>query len=210
MNPSVIRNANLIVGLMLIIGICGQQRAGARQADRQTETPVVQERHPVRWTRAVGPPSRDALMAKLQRPVKKPSSQRIYEHNEKEREIRTCIDYARAVRNGWKKDANGYERATWSFFEDECAPIALVLSAKPSRVSYVSNFTLTAATLNILPPTLSFSPIGEVEEKAAAAERNGLSWKRFKPELKVIKTGENFISVELRAYEAETKPKKRK
>lgn len=152
--------------------------------------------HPVRWTRAVGPPSRQALKMKLLRPVKKPPSQKIYEHTGREREIRTCTDYAQAKKNGWEDDANGFERATGSFFKDECEPVLLILAAKPSRVSYVVGFTLNQATLDILPPSLSFTPVGELEEKADAAERQGLSWKQFKPGLKMLEKGADSMTVE--------------
>lgn len=72
--------------LLIILATAAQQRAQAQ--------------HPVRWTKAVGPPSRQALQAKLRRPVKRPPSQTIYEHTGHQREIRTCADYARARKNG--------------------------------------------------------------------------------------------------------------
>jgi hypothetical protein len=171
-----------IIELMLTIAISGQRAASAQ--------------HPVRWTRAVGPPSRQALKAKLQSPVKKPASQKIFEHGGRKREIRTCADYERAKRNGWEDDANGYEHATESFFKDACDSLLLILAAKESRVSYVTGLRLNEASLDELPPSMSFAPIGEVEEKAAEAERQGLSWKKFKPGLKILTKGANAVSVE--------------
>ena len=155
-----------------------------------------QARHPVRWTRAVGPHSRLALEAKLKRPVKLPRGQEIYEHSDRHRQIRTCADYARAMKNGWRNNANTFEMTMAASFKDQCDVPLLVLAAKPSRVSYVQNFKLDEAALDLLPPTLSFTPVGELEEAADAAERQGLSWKKFKPGLKLLKKGANWMVVE--------------
>ncbi len=128
--------------------------------------------------------------------MNRPATQKIYEHTGREREIRTCADYARAKKNGWRNDANGYERATESYFKDQCDATLLILAAKPSRVSYIKNFKLNEAALDLLPPSLSFAPVGELEERADEAERKGQSWKKFKPELKLLNKGANWISVE--------------
>ncbi|HKV41608.1 MAG TPA: hypothetical protein VJX67_20560 [Blastocatellia bacterium] len=157
-------------------------------------TPLPQ--YPVRWTRAVGPPSRQALKAQLRQPVKKPRSQKIYEHTEAQREIRTCIDYASARRDGWSDSANTYERSTGSFFRDQCDVALLVLAAKPSRTSYLHNFKLNEAGLNLLPPSLSWAVSNDEEEAVAEAERKGLSWKSFNPALKVLEKGANSITVD--------------
>lgn len=155
-----------------------------------------QAAYPVRWTRAVGPPSRQELKAQLKRPVKLPRGQKIYEHTARGSEIRTCVDYTRAKKDGWRDNANGYERATEGFFKDQCDATMLILAAKPSRVSYVKNFRLDETVLDSLPPSLSFTPFGEHERAANAAERQGLSWKKFKPGLKLLKKGANWITVE--------------
>lgn len=188
------RSTALIV--LIILATAVQQRAQAQYS--------------VRWTRAVGPPSRQALQAKLKRPVKRPPSQTIYEHTGRQREIRTCADYARARKNGWSDSANTYERSTEAFFKDECDVALLVLAAKPSRVSYVRNFKLDEAALDLLPPTLSWILSGEEEQAADDAERQGLSWKKFKPELKTVgkstdwmaieEPGEARISLEIKAF----------
>jgi hypothetical protein len=155
-----------------------------------------QARHPVRWTRAVGPPPRLALEAKLKRPVKLPRGQEIYEHSDRHRQIRTCADYARAMKNGWKNNANTFEMTMAASFKEECDVPLLILAAKPSRVSYVQNFKLDESALDLLPPTLSFTPFGELEEAADGAERTGLSWKKFKPGLKLLKKDANWMVVE--------------
>jgi hypothetical protein len=165
------------LAVLLFLGMAGQRSAQAQR--------------PVRWTRAVGPPSRQALEAKFRQPVKKPRSQRIYEAK---REIRTCASYARAKMSGWKA-ADGYEFATEAFFKDQCQTIAVVLAAKPSRVSYLKNFKLDEAALDLLPPTLTFAPFGEVEEAADKAEQQGLSWKKFRPGLKIQYKSANEITV---------------
>src|ERR1700675_79814 len=120
--------------------------------------------HPVRWTRAVGPPSRQALQAKLKRPVKLSQEDKIQEHTGQHRQIRTCVDYARAQKNGWRNDANTYEMGVAASFKEECDLPQLILAAKPSRVSYVKNFKLNESALDLLPPSLSVTPVGELEE----------------------------------------------
>jgi hypothetical protein len=152
--------------------------------------------HPVRWTTAVGPPSRQALQAKLKRPVKRPRGQEIYEHTESQGEIRTCADYARAKKNGWSDSANTYERSTESFFKDQCDVLLLVLTAKPSRISYVTDFKFDETALDMLPPSLSWILSGDEEAAAGKAERRGLSWRKFKPGVKVLKKDADWISVE--------------
>lgn len=181
---------------LLILAAAAQQRAYAQ--------------HPVRWTRAVGPPSRQALQAKLKQPVKRPPSQKIYEHTGRQREIRTCADYAHARKNGWSDSANTYERSTEAFFKDQCDVALLVLAAEPSRVSFVRNFKLDEAALDLLPPSLSWILSGEEEQAADDAEHQGLSWKKFKPELKirgkylngmtVEESGAAIIDLEIKAF----------
>jgi hypothetical protein len=68
--------------------------------------PAPQSHYPMRWTRAVGAPSRQALEAKLKRPVKLGQGEKIYKHNDRKRAIRTCADYARAQKDGWRDTAN--------------------------------------------------------------------------------------------------------
>lgn len=152
-----------------------------------------QPRHPVQWTEAVGPNSRQELQARLKRPVKLPRGQKIYQHTDPGREIRTCADYRRAKKDGWSDSANTLERTTESFFKDQCDVPLLVLAARPSRVSYVRNFKLDQATLDLLPPSLSWM-MGDREVNDA--ERQGLSWKKFKPGLKVREKYKNGIGVE--------------
>jgi hypothetical protein len=155
-----------------------------------------QARHAVRWTGAVGPGSRQALEAKLKRPVKLPRGQKIFEHTDTKREIRTCADYMRAKKAGWRDSANTYERSTESFFKDQCDVPLLVLAAQPSRVSYVKNFKLDEAALDLLPPSLSWIMSGDEEQAADEAERQGLSWKKFKPGLKIREKYANGMEVE--------------
>ena len=152
--------------------------------------------HPVRWTREVGPNSRQALEAKLMRPVKLSRGVKIYEHTDQKREIRTCADYAHAMKNGWRDNANTYEMTVAASFKEQCDLTLLILAAKPSRVSYVRNFKLDEAALDLLPPSLSFAPVGEIEQAADEAERQGLSWKKFNPGLKLLKKSANWMVVE--------------
>jgi hypothetical protein len=72
----------------------------------------------------------------------------------------------------------------------------LILAAKPSRVSNVQNFKLDESALDLLPPSLSFTPFGELEEAADAAERQGRSWKKFKPGLKIREKYTNQMTLE--------------
>jgi hypothetical protein len=135
-------------------------------------------------------------VAKLKRPVKRPSGQNIYEHSERQREIRTCSDYARAKKDGWSDSANTYERSTESFFKDQCDVLLLVLKAKPSRASYVTDFKLDEDALDLLPLSLSSILSNDEERAADKTERRGLSWKKFKPGLKLVKKGANWMAVE--------------
>lgn len=158
---------------------------GSRQA--------AQAQHPVRWTRAVGPPSRQALRAKLLKPLaRKPRSQKIYfDHGESGHEIRTCADYLRALKHDWGRSGNTYEISTESFFIGECDVIWLVLAAKPSRVSYVRGFKLDESALDLLPASVSAFEDDDKDE----LERKGLSWKKANPEMKLVAKTLNEITV---------------
>ena len=160
--------------------------------------PLAQAQYPVRWTRAVGPPSRQALRAKLLKPpARKPRSDRIYfDHGDTGREIRTCADYLRALKHDWGGSGNTYEQSIESFFKDECDVMWLVLAAKPSRVSYVRGFKLDESALDLLPPSLSFNLSAEQEEAADQAEQSGLSWKKYNPEMKLVGKKLNEITVD--------------
>jgi len=99
--------------------------------------------HPVRWTRDVAPPSRSALEAKLRAPVKHPRGQKINQHFGRGSEIRTCVDYLRALKAGWGDSTSLYEMTTESFFKDQCDVAWLTLAAKPSRVLlFKANYAL--------------------------------------------------------------------
>lgn len=112
------------------------------------------------------------------------------------------IDYSPpSSRMDWSRGPGGPvdppgEMTMAASFKEECDVPLLILAAKQSRVSYVQNFKLDESALDLLPPSLSFTPVGELEEAADAAERKGLSWKKFKPGLKVPKKGANWIAVE--------------
>jgi len=165
-----------IIALGLVLAAASQQTARAQ--------------YPVRWTRAVGPPTRQALEAKFREPVKLPRSERIYDH---EREIRSCVDYARASKDDLELgDAD--KMRTARLFDDRCGIIALVLTAKPARTSYIKSFKLDEAALDLFPPTLS-SELLEDGKAAGQAERQGLSWKKFRPGLKILEKSENGIAV---------------
>jgi hypothetical protein len=157
---------------------------------------VPQARHPVRWTRAVGPSSRQALEAGLKRPVKLPRGQEIYEHSDRHRQTPTCADYARAMKNGWRNNANTFEMTMAASFKEECDVPLLILAAKPSRVSYVQNFKLDESAIDLLPPTLSWILSGDEAQAAEEAERKGLSWKKFKPGLKTREKYRNGMTFE--------------
>jgi len=180
-----------MIPLLLILAIGAQQ--------------VPEARYPVRWTQAVGPPSRQALQLQLERPVNVPFSFKVFEPDEwredeerevEGREIRTCADYARAKRKGWPQCCSNFEQKMEVYFKSQCDVPTLVLAAKSSRVSYIENFKLDAAALALLPPSLS--PIAEMEgpEKTDAAGRRGISWKKYEPGLKLIATGPNWMTVE--------------
>src|SRR5215471_6722307 len=154
---------------------------GSRQA--------AQAQHPVRWTKAVGPSSRQALAAEFRAPVRIfPRSSRIRDHK---RVIRTCVDYARAKKKGWEA-ADRYEGVSESIYIDQCQTLALVLAAKPSRTSYVKNFKLDEAALDLLPPSLTYV---KGPDAAGEAERQGLSWKKLVPGLKIKEKSANSITV---------------
>ena len=137
---------------------------------------IAQAQYPVRWTRAVGPHSRQALRAELLGPPAR-------------NEIQTCPDYARAL-----KDDKDYvpDGADESREKADCDVILLVLAAKPSRVSYVRGFKLDESALDLLPASLS-----EIaDEDQAKVKHIGLSWKKYHPEAKLVRKAFNEINVE--------------
>src|SRR5207244_4015909 len=84
-----------------------------------------------------------------------------------------------------------------SFFKEQCDVVALILAAKPSRVSYVETFALNDAVLDLLPPELGLNLSGDAERDAASASARGLSWKQATPGLKITKrTSADAIVIE--------------
>jgi hypothetical protein len=161
---SSIKITTSIIGILLILAVAPDQMA--------------QVRHPVRWNRAVGPPSRQALRAKLLKP---PASE------PRPDEIQSCADYLRALKEG----RDGAQSADESFVAAECDPILLVLAAEPSRVSYVQGFKLDESALGLLPASVSFI----ADEDKDKVERKGLSWKRYHPKMKLLRKAFNEITV---------------
>lgn len=141
--------------------------------------------YPVRWTPAVGPPDRRAL---ARQPIKLPPKTALEGRDDSGRtySVRTCAEYARAMRRGFEPLDNA-QIATRSFFVDQCDVVALILTARPSRVSHVTTFALDDGVLDELPPVMTFALSGDAEHAAADAQARGLSWRRANPEAKITK-----------------------
>lgn len=74
--------------------------------------------------------------------------------------------------------------------------VTLVLAAKPSRLSYVEGFRLDGLALDALPSSLSWAVAPEDEDAVEEAERQGLSWRRYKPELRVLNASQDALAVD--------------
>jgi hypothetical protein len=145
---------------------------------------MAQTQHPVRWTPAVGPPSRRAFLADLKRPLKVPPGAEIYyeDANGRRRQIRTCAVYKIAVENGWWDDADAHDMARAARFVEKCEVLELILAAKQSRVSYLEDFKLEEAALDLLPSSFAFTPYPRADEDGLS--RTNKPAKASRPKLK--------------------------
>jgi hypothetical protein len=142
--------------------------------------------HPVRWLPWVAPPGRVSLEKALkERPRRMEPDDALVDHDDKgrERRITTCDQYAKAIKAGWSAENNA-QIATESFFIAGCNIPAMLLKAKPSTTSYLENFHLDAAALDVLPP--SVAGLGDDSDGLQAAEKKGASLKQYAPDLKVV------------------------
>jgi hypothetical protein len=146
---------------------------------------TAQATHPVRWLPAIGPPDRAVLEAALKKPpIGLAPDDALDNHDKQGRNhpIRTCDAYAAALKAGWSAENNA-QMMTEGFFIRGCDLVRLVLSAKPSRVSYLADLKLDASALAVLPP--SIDDFNENSDAVTKAEKAGRSLKQFNPALKV-------------------------
>ncbi|MDP3792257.1 MAG: hypothetical protein Q8Q89_00855, partial [bacterium] len=87
---------------------------------------------------------------------------------------RELLDY---LRKGYQSEAWGiFERRS---FEANCRAIELLKTVKQPSQSFLYDFQLNAATVDLLPPTVGFSiDEGTWDSRHEAANR-GMSWKDF-------------------------------
>jgi hypothetical protein len=142
--------------------------------------------HPVRWLAWVAPPGRASLEKALkERPRRMEPDDALIDHDDKGRELRitTCAQYAKAIKEGWSAENNA-QIATQSFFIAGCNVPAMLLKAKPSATSYLQDFRLDAAALDVLPPAIA--SLGDDSDGLEAAEKKGASLRQYAPDLKVV------------------------
>ena len=152
---------------------------------------------PPHWSASLGAADRAALQAALTKPPKGlAAGDALDDHDEKGRNhpIRTCAQYARALKAGWSAEDNA-QIATESFFIRGCTLVEIMLKATPSRVSYVADLRLDASPLDVLPPSIADLVMGD-EEGQKKAEEQGKSLRQFDPTLKVVKAEPGQVAIE--------------
>ena len=114
--------------------------------------------------------------------------------------VNTGREYLDYVSKGY------YPKTNWDMlfqfrFLDNVVVLKKLQEAKPSTVSYISDFSLSEDCLDILPPTLALTLKGDTSLRAA--EKEGISWKKYDPSIHITKR-ENTYEISVQSPEEDT------
>jgi hypothetical protein len=84
--------------------------------------------------------------------------------------LRTGREYLH-LKNAGYGYTNNYDNMHESWFKSAAMPVALLKDARPSRVSYVADLSLTKDPLDWLPPDIGWDPVGSQVDAVDAADQ---------------------------------------
>jgi len=114
--------------------------------------------------------------------------------------VNTGREYLDYVSKGYYPKSNWDILFQFRFF-DNVVVLKKLQEAKPSTVSYISDFSLNEDCLDILPPTLALTLTDDTSLRAA--EKKGISWKKYDPSIHITKR-ENTYEISVESPEKDT------
>lgn len=159
---------------------------------------IAAEEYPVRWTDHVKIKDLKEINRLSSEPVDMSQSRgelELTNENGEKVKVTTCKEYWDYKEKGYRPYTT-YDRAMESWFIKTCDPLKYLKGAKPSRVSYVTDFDLTKNPLQILPCTLDLNLSGDEVKKAKELIAKGLTWKDFTPNKTAEIIDKNEIKLE--------------
>ena len=114
--------------------------------------------------------------------------------------VNTGREYLDYVSKGYHPKTN-WDMLFQFRFLDNVVVLKKLQEAKPSTVSYISDFSLSEDCLDILPPTLALTLTDDTSLRAA--EKKGISWKKFDPSIHITNR-ENTYEISVVSPEKDT------
>ena len=114
--------------------------------------------------------------------------------------VNTGREYLDYVSKGYHPKTN-WDMLFQFRFLDNVVVLKKLQEAKPSTVSYISDFSLSEDCLDILPPTLALTLTDDTSLRAA--EKKGISWKKYDPSIHITKR-ENTYEISVESPEKDT------
>lgn len=109
--------------------------------------------------------------------------------------VSNCPQYLEFVTQGYGPNTN-VDIAMEGFFKMRCRPIEWLSKAKPSKMSFVKNYSFSKKSIKELPPSLG--GLGGDSSHQAALEKalsQGKSWSGFDPSMKVKKVSSDKLEI---------------
>ena len=114
--------------------------------------------------------------------------------------VNTGREYLDYVSKGYHPKTN-WDMLFQFRFLDNVVVLKKLQEAKPSTVSYISDFSLNEDCLDILPPTLALTLTDDTSLRAA--EKKGISWKKYDPSIHITNR-ENTYEISVVSPEKDT------
>jgi hypothetical protein len=106
-----------------------------------------------------------------------------------------CPQYLEYKSQGYEPNTNA-DIAMEGFFKLSCDPIQWLSQAKPSKKSFVKNYSFSKKSLKELPPSLGgLGGDSSYKEKLEKALSQGKSWSGFDPSMKVKKVSSDQLEI---------------
>ncbi len=162
--------------------------------------------HPVRWTSAIKLRSYSDISKQMNAKVdmSKSGGELVLTGpypKESKRKVATCREYLSLIGQGYGAQTT-YDISMESWFVDRCGPLALMVKARPSRVSFLDKFDISKNPLSDLPASAYPALSGDEVRDVAAAEKAGKRLGSFDPGAKVKTRKRHATTIQFDGMEA--------
>jgi hypothetical protein len=159
------------------------------------EATLPQEARKIVWSARIELPALQAIASELAKPLSGKYEVRLKRPAGQQRAVETCLDYLSVLEVGFEL-ATDREYQILRAEGLRCRALQALSQARPARRSFLEEFRLGPQAADILPPSLSVAVAPDEEERMAAEEAKGSSWKAYEPRLRIIVKGDEEIAVE--------------